>query len=420
MGGRRSPAAEILKYMGEVIEENDLDRHIRYGHRIAEASWSSDDARWTVRGVRTDAAGNEEPFTVTANFFWACQGYYRHDEGYTPEWPGMADFGGQVIHPQRWPEDTDLTGKQVVVIGSGATAATLVPNIAGDCAHVTMIQRSPTYFFPGRNADELADMLRPLDLPPEWTHEIVRRKRLHDGRTITKMALEYPDLVATELINGVKALLPEGYDMTHFTPRYKPWRQRIAFVPDGDLFQGISDGLASVVTDEIDHWDATGIQLKSGTHLDADVIITATGFNMNVMGDIGFEVDGKAVDFADTVTYRGTMFTGVPNVAWVMGYFRASWTLRADILADFVCRLLGHMDELGVKSATPQLRDEDADMEILSWSDADEFNPGYLLRAADQLPRRGTKPQWEHSQDYWTEKDTFATADLDDGCLVYR
>ena len=415
-------ADEILAYMGEVIEENGIDRHIRYNHAISSAEWSSEDDTWTLHGTRTDpATGETSPITFTTNFLWMCQGYYRHEKGYTPDWPGMDDFDGEIVHPQTWPSDIDLSGKQVLVIGSGATAATLVPAIADECEHVTMLQRSPTYFVSRPNSNEVADMLRDLDIPEEWTHEIVRRKVLKDQAEITRLSFEHPEMVRDELLRLVAEELPEGYDIaTHFTPRYRPWQQRLAMVPDGDLFKGISSGKASVVTDEIETFNDKGILTKSGEQLSADVIITATGFDLSVLGDIQFTVDGTAVNYADTVTYRGMMFTGVPNLVWVFGYFRASWTLRADLLGDFVCRLLHHMDDLGVQKVTPRLRPEDAEMELGSWIDPENFNPGYLTRSQHLMPRRGSKPEWQHTQDYWLEKDALPAVDLDDGCLIYE
>ena len=410
-------AEEILTYMNEVIDENQIDRHIRYQHRVERASFSREDNLWRIEGRRGDT---DERVAFTANFLWMCQGYYKHEQGYTPDWPGMDTYEGQIVHPQTWPTDIDLAGKQVVVIGSGATAATLVPAIAGECEHVTMLQRSPTYFVSRPNVNEVADMLRSLEIPEEWTHEIVRRKALQDQAMITQLSFDEPEWLRTELLNAVRAELPEGYDVdTHFTPKYRPWQQRLAMVPDGDLFKGISAGLASVVTDEIETFNQSGILLKSGQQLDADVIVTATGFDLSVLGDIQFTVDGSPVNFADTVTYRGMMFTGVPNLLWVFGYFRASWTLRADLLGDFVCRLLHHMDAKGVRKVVPELRDEDADMELGSWIDPENFNPGYLTRSQHLMPKSGNKPEWQHTQDYWTEKTALPAIDLDDGCLVY-
>ena len=416
-GAPIASAEEILKYMGEVIDENGLARHIRYEHMIASARWSSEDNRWTIEATCTDT-GETQRFT--ANFLWMCQGYYRHSEGYTPEWPGMDQYQGQFVHPQSWPEDLDYAGKQVVVIGSGATAATLVPAIAADCGHVTVLQRSPTYFISGRNQNDLADTLRELEVDEVWIHEIVRRKILYDQATFTRRALEDPEAVKQELIAGVRAYLGPEFDIeTHFTPHYRPWRQRIAFVPDGDIFRGISAGKASIVTDEIDTFTPKGILLKTGRELEADIVITATGFNLNVLGDIAFEIDGKPLVFADTVTYRGMMFTGVPNMLWVFGYFRASWTLRADLLADFVCRLLAHMERKGAKRIEAALRPEDEGMKLLPWMDPENFNPGYLMRAMDLLPKRGEKPEWQHSQDYWREKDELPAIDLDGPEFVY-
>jgi len=411
-------ADEIRTYMGEVIEENDLDRHIRYGHKISAASWSSATKRWTVEATRTETG---EARRFTCNFLWMCQGYYRHSEGYTPTWPGMENFKGPLIHPMNWPENLDYAGKKVVVIGSGATAATLIPAMADTAGHVTMLQRSPTFFRTGRNAIELADELRRLQIDETWIHEIVRKKILLESAIFTNRSFSEPEKVKAELLGAVRKELGPDYDIdTHFTPSYRPWRQRIAFVPDADLFRGIASGKASVVTDEIERFTQGGIELKSGKMLEADIIITATGFHMSVMGDIAFTVDGTPVDWADTVTYRGMMFTGVPNLAWVFGYFRASWTLRSDLVADFVCRLLGHMKEHGVQQVTPTLRDEDRDMKIQPWIDEENFNPNYLLRSMHLLPKRGDKKDWEHTQDYWNEKDEFPLIDLADKAFAYR
>lgn len=411
-------AEEILAYMGEVIEDHDLARHIQYKTKIISARWSSQDNLWTLETVRTDTG---EAGSFTTNFLWMCQGYFRHSEGYTPEWPGMETYKGLIVHPQTWPENLDYKGKKVVVIGSGATAATLVPAIAADVAHVTLLQRSPTYFIPGRNANELADTLRELEIDENWVHEIVRKKILFDQAAFTRRALEEPESVTKDLLAGVRAFLGEDYDVDkHFTPRYRPWRQRIAFVPNGDLFQGIASGKASVVTDEIERFTENGILLKSGETLEADIIVTATGFDLNVLGDIDFHIDGKPLDFSQTVNYRGMMFTGVPNLIWVFGYFRASWTLRADLIGDFVPRLLNHMKAKGAKRVVPALRPEDKDMVLEPWIDPENFNPGYLMRGMHLLPKSGNKPEWRHTQDYWAEKDELPAIDLDDKAFVYE
>ena len=417
-GAPIASSAEIKKYMSEVIADSGIDKHIRYQHRITHAAWSSLENRWTVDVLRGDTG---ETFQMTANFLWMCQGYYKHSEGYTPEWPGMKSYKGRLVHPQTWPSDLDYAGKKILVIGSGATAATIVPAMAKDAEHVTVLQRSPTYFVTGRNANELADTLRQLEVKEEWIHEIVRRKILFDQQQVTKMSFEHPEMVKETILTAVKDLLPEGYDVDkHFTPSYRPWQQRIAFVPDGDLFAGIKSGKASMVTDEIETFTETGVITKTGVVIDADIIVTATGFHLSVLGDIPFEVDGTPLNWADTVTYRGMMFSGVPNLAWVFGYFRASWTLRVDIMGDFITRLFKHMDAKGATSVTPRLRAEDKDMKIGPWMDPDNFNPNYLMRSQHLMPKSGDKPEWMHNQDYWAEKDLLPSVNLDEGCLVYK
>jgi cation diffusion facilitator CzcD-associated flavoprotein CzcO len=411
-------AEEILTYMGEVIDENGIGEHIRYRHKIMAARWSSDDKLWTVDVHRGDT---DETFQITTNFLWMCQGYYNHAEGYTPEWDGMDTFEGTIVHPQTWPEDIDLKGKRVICIGSGATAATLVPAIAGDCEHVTLLQRSPTYFYPAENRNELADELRRIGIDDMLVHTIARKKALFDQEEMTQRCIDEPDVVKAELLEAARAYLGEDFDIdTHFTPKYRPWQQRLAFIPDGDLFQGVASGQASVVTDEIERFTKKGILLKSGQEVEADIIITATGFNLSVLGGIPFEVDGKAVDFSQTVTYRGMMFTGVPNLVWVFGYFRASWTLRVDLVSDFVCRLLNHMDAHGFAEVRTELREQDKDMDILPWMDADNFNPGYLMRSLHLMPKRGSNPEWQHTQDYWREREELPLIDLDAEEFVYE
>ncbi len=408
-------AEEIRSYMGEVIAENGLAPHIRYGHRVASAEWSSETARWTVRATH----GGEDA-VFTAKFLWMCQGYYRHEHGYMPSWPGMERFQGRIVHAQEWPDDLDYSGQRVVVIGSGATAATVVPNMAGRAAHVTMLQRTPTYFRTGRNAIEIADELRTLQVDETWIHEIVRRKILYEQARFTERTFRVPDKVRAELLANVQGYLGADYDIgKHFSPPYRPWRQRLAFIPDADLFKAIASGDASVVTDEIERFDETGIALKSGARVDADLVVAATGFHLNIMGDIAFSVDGEALDWSQTVTWRGMMFTGVPNLAWVFGYFRASWTLRSDLVADHVCRLLGHMEAKGAREVRVALREEDHNMPILPWMDPEDFNPGYLTRGMHLLPKRGDKREWMHTQDYWREKDEIPATDLDDPLFRY-
>ena len=418
MGAPIATADEILRYLREVIDDAGLAERIRYRHAVRSANWSSRERCWTLEVERLDTG---ERLSLRTRFLWMCQGYYRHDRGFMPQWPGMATYGGRIVHPQTWPDDLDCTGKRVVVIGSGATAATLVPALAGRCAHVTMLQRSPTYFVTGRNANALADTLRELDVPPDWIHEIVRRKVLFDQAALQRRAFQDPDGLKRDLLANVRAHLGPEFDVDrHFTPAYQPWRQRIAFIPDADLFRAVREGHASVVTDEIERFTATGIELKSGAVLEADVVVTATGFDLNVMGDIAFTRDGEPIVFSETVGYLGAMFTGVPNLAWVFGYFRASWTLRVDILADFVCRLLAHMDATGATVVTPQLREADRDMQIKPWVEPGNFNPGYLARGLPLLPRQGDRMPWRHTQDYGFDKEHLPGVDLDDGALVYE
>lgn len=416
-GAPIATAEEILKYMNETIEEFGIGDHIHYNHQIRKAHWSSADNLWTLEAERTDTG---EKLEFTCNFLWMCQGYYRHSEGYTPEWEGMDEFKGDIIHPQTWPEDLDYKDKNVLVIGSGATAATIIPAMAADCKHITMLQRSPTYFIPGENRNEMADLLADLEIPEEWKHEVVRQKILHDQKVVTQIAFEQPEFAKEELIKGAQALLPEGYDVEkHFTPHYKPWRQRIAFVPDGDLFKGVAAGKASVVTDQIDRFTEKGILLQSGEELEADIIVTATGFNLAVLGDIEFSIDDGPLNFPERWAYRGMMFSDIPNMIWVFGYLRTSWTMRADMISEFVCRLLNHMDELGAKTVTPQLREQDKQMPALPFIDPENFNPGYLQRSLHMMPKQGDHEPWTFVQDYYREKEEIPNADLDDGTLVY-
>lgn len=409
---------QILDYLSEVIEENNLAPKIKYRHEIVSAAWSSQRAEWCVDARVRDS---DKTVQITTSFLWMCQGYYRHSEGYMPNWPGIDEFQGQIIHPQKWPKDLDYQGKRIVVIGSGATAATLVPAIAEQCQHVTMLQRTPTYFSTGRNADKMADELRRLEIKDEWIHEIVRRKVVFDRAAVLKRAKQAPEALKQELLAQVRAELGPEYDIdTHFTPPYRPHQQRVCFVPDGDLFKAIKRGQASIVTDEIERITAHGIALKSGACLEADIIVSATGFNMNFLGDIEFTVDDAPVDFSKTVTYRGMMFTGVPNLAWIYGYNRYSWTLRAEIIARFVCGLLTHMREIEAKSVRPAFRQEDLDMPILPWVDPENFNPGYLMRAQHLLPKRGDKSEWRHTQDYLSEKVEMETIDYSDPVFSYQ
>ncbi len=409
-------APEILGYLGEAIEEHGIAPHIRYNQTVLRADWESAAKNWTL--TVQNAGGT--PRTVTCNFLWMCQGYYRHEEGFTPGWPGMNDFAGQIVHPQTWPEDLDYSGKRVVVIGSGATAATVIPAMADQAAHVTMLQRSPTYFYAKPNKSELAELLEPLGLPDDQVHQILRKRFLYDQKVIAQRSISEPDSLARDLIGAAKMYLGEDFPIDpHFTPGYRPWNQRLAVIPDGDLYQAIRKGQASVVTDQIDRFTPDGIALKSGEHLDADLIVTATGFHMNVLGDIHFAVDGVPLDYASSWAHRGIMFSDVPNMAYIFGYLRTSWTMRADLICEFVIRLLHHMDQTGAETVTPRLRDEDLQMEARPLITSENFSAGYIQRKVHLLPRQGDKDPWIFNQDYHTEKDQIEGADLQDGTLIY-
>jgi cation diffusion facilitator CzcD-associated flavoprotein CzcO len=409
---------EILAYLDEVVAENGLERYIRYRHRVTAANWSSDDRRWTVEVTRDDTG---EELRLTTDFLWMCQGYYNHTKPYRPQWEGIDRFQGLIVHPQQWPEDLDYAGKRVVVIGSGSTASTLIPAIAGQAAHVTMLQRSPSYYFAPPTTHELAVTLRALDIPEDWTHEILRRAYIAEYDQLARMSHESPDELHTFLIESMRPQLPEGFDVDkHFTPRYRPWQQRIAFVPDGDLFTALREGKASIVTDTIETFTEKGIRVSSGEELEADIVVTATGFDLSVFGDVAFTVDGEAVDFPQHVTWRGVMINGIPNMAYVFGYFRYSWTLRADLVSDLVCRLLEHMRQKGATVVVPTLRPEDAGMQLRPWSDPENFNAGYVMRSQHVLFKQGDREPWTHMIEFEQEREILPNADLDDGSLAYR
>ena len=416
-GASIASSEEILAYLDEVIEENDLGERIRYRHRVSEASWSSEDQRWTVQVTREDSG---ETLRFTTDFLWMCQGYYNHSEPHQPQWEGLDRFRGVVVHPQQWPDDLDHAGKRVVVIGSGATAATLVPAMAQEAAHVTMLQRSPTFFFARPKTHELAITLRALEIPDEWTHEILRRAYIAEGDEITRMSKEAPEELRAFIIESMRPLLPEGFDIDkHFNPTYRPWQQRLALLPDGDLFTAIREGQASVVTDTIEEFTETGIRTSSGEELEADIVVTATGFDLSLFGGVAFTVDGEPVDFTERVTWRGMMISGVPNMAYVFGYFRASWTLRADLVSEFVCRLMTHMQERGASTVVPTLRPEDADMQMRPWGDPENFNAGYVMRSMHLMFKQGDREPWVHLREYAEERDALPALDLDDSSLAY-
>jgi monooxygenase len=385
-------APRILAYLRETITENGLDAHIRYHHRVLAASWSTADARWTVDVERTDTG---ERLQLSAGWLFCAGGYYRYDEGFTPVFPGRERFRGPIVHPQHWPEDLDYAGKRVLVIGSGATAVTLVPAMAETAGHVTMLQRTPSYVLPVPRNDALADRLRAL-LGEERAFALTRRKNIARGIGIWKFCQKYPK-AARRLIRWVNTKqLPEGYPVDeHFNPPYDPWDQRLCAVPDGDLFRAIRNGTADVVTDRIETFTENGVLLASGRELEADVIVTATGLNVQAIGGISLTVDGEPVHLPDTVAYKGMMLSGVPNFALAIGYTNSSWTLKIGLLCEHFCRLLAYMDAHGYDVARPE--PSDPDMPTRPFLD---FAAGYIQRAVDQLPRQGDRMPWLTSMSY--------------------
>lgn len=411
-------AEEIHSYLGEVIKEYGLDSKIRYGHRVQTVNWSNEHKRWTVEVSRGDTG---ERFSMTTDFLWLGAGYYDHRQGFTPKWNGFDRYKATVVHPQHWPKDLDYAGKRVIVIGSGATAATLIPALAGTAAHVTMLQRSPTFFTSVPWTHQLDTTLRELNLPEEWRAEILRRAHLKQTFDLINLSSANPDAVRDWLINEIRQQLPEGFDVDkHFNPSYRPWQQRVAAVPEGDLFAAIRDGKASVVTDTIESFDETGITLASGEHLQADIVVTATGFDMSAFGQIAFQIDGDPVDMTKRVSYRGLMIEGIPNMAFIYGYYRSSWTLRADLVCEFTCRVLAHMEKVGAKTVEPRLRAEDADMQRLPWTDPNNFNAGYVMRSQHQMHMRGDRMPWQHHFEYEEERKTIPELSPDAEVLVYR
>ena len=407
----------ILSYVNETADEHGVRPHIRMGSRLERASWSSEDARWTLDVVRTDGA-TERAEPITCNFLLSCSGYYSYDEPHRPHFPGEEEFEGELFHPQLWPEDLDYRGKRVVVIGSGATAMTLVPSMAGAVEHITMLQRSPTYVVSRPREDRIALFLRRL-LPEKWAYALTRWKNVTLQRRVYERTRTAPERVRRFLLDQVRKHLGPDYDVdTHFTPSYDPWDQRLCLIPDGDLYDAINSGKASVVTDRIDRLTKRGIRLVSGRELEADVIVSATGLEMKLMGGVAFEVDGEPVHFPDTWTYKGMLFSGVPNLVQTFGYINASWTLRADLTAEYTCRLLNHMDAVGARRVTPRLRPEDEGMARHPW--IEDFSAGYMQRAMHLFPKQGDHAPWRNTQRYAEDKKMIRKAPLEDGALVFE
>jgi cation diffusion facilitator CzcD-associated flavoprotein CzcO len=400
----------ILEYVRETAREAGIDRHIRFHHRVLAASWSSEEARWTVEAERADTG---ERTAFTCGFLLVNSGYYRYDEGYSPEFPGRERFAGTVIHPQHWPEDAEYAGKRVVVIGSGATAVTLVPAMAREAAHVTMLQRSPTYIVSMPGEDPLAKLLRRF-LPDRVAYPVVRWKNVLVQLVSYRIARRWPGVIKRMVRRGVANALPAGYDVdTHFKPRYQPWDQRLCLVPDGDLFEALNDGSAEIVTDRVSTFTERGVQLESGRELEADVIVTATGLNLLFLGGMSFAIDGEPADPTRSYVYKGTMLSGFPNFAFTVGYTNASWTLKADLTSEFACRVINHLGERGYRYCVPELSGGIEEEPIL------DFNSGYVLRALELLPKQGAEEPWKLKQNYPLDLRTLRFGPLEDGTLRF-
>ena len=401
----------ILKYVRDTASDYGIDRKIRFGHRVKRASWSTADARWTVEAERGEAS---EIVRLSCNFLFMCSGYYSYAEGYTPEFAGTERFAGRIVHPQQWTDDVDYSGKRVLVIGSGATAGTLVPELAKKAAHVTMLQRSPTWVVARPAEDGMAKWLRRY-LPAQLAYGITRWKRLLLGMYFFNLCRRNPARARQLILGGVRAWLGPDYDVDkHFTPRYNPWEQRLCLVPNGDLFRAIRSERVSVVTDHIDTFTENGLKLKSGRELEADLIVTATGLNLQVLGGLQLTVDGERVDLAKALNYKGMMYSGVPNLASSFGYTNASWTLKCDLTCEYLCRLLNHMRKRRLEICIP--RNSDPTLTEEPWVD---FSSGYLQRSMHLFPKQGSKPPWKLYQNYPRDIMMLRFGKVDDGVMEF-
>ncbi len=400
----------ILKYVRETARDFGIDQHIRYGHQVKSAAWSSAQACWTITARQRDGSTVQ----LTASFIFLCGGYYSYEGGYMPEFPGASSFRGQIVHPQKWPEFLDYSGKKVVVIGSGATAVTLVPAMAATAGHVTMLQRSPTYVVSRPAEDAMANKLRKW-LPARLAYHLIRWRNVLFGMFFFRMARNKPDQVKKNIIDMVRRELGSEFDVDkHFTPTYNPWDQRLCLVPDADLFEAIKKGRADVVTDHIETFTESGVRLKSGAELAADVIVTATGLNLQVLNGLSLTVDGRKVDPGQTLSYKGMMYEDVPNLASSFGYTNASWTLKCDLTCEYVCRLLNQMRRSGLRQVTP--RNNDPTIERQPWLD---FSSGYVRRAMEKFPKQGSKAPWRLHQNYAMDLMSLRYAKLEDGALEF-
>jgi cation diffusion facilitator CzcD-associated flavoprotein CzcO len=398
----------ILSYLRETATTYGIDRRIRFRQRVVRASWSSAEALWTVE---------TESDTYTCSFLYVCSGYYSYESGHTVEFAGLDEFRGRVVHPQQWPQDLDYSGKRVVVIGSGATAVTLVPAMAGEAAHVTMLQRSPSYIASRPAKDAVSDRLRAI-LPGKVAHRIIRGKNVAFSTLAYQAFRRWPDLATRLLSSGVAKQLPASIPLDpHFKPSYKPWDQRLCLVPDADLFEVLRDGTASIVTDQVETFTPDGIRLASGADLPADLVVTATGLKMVALGNIELTVDGSRVDPHDTFVYKGMMLSGVPNLAWCIGYTNNSWTLRSDLTSQYVCRLLNHLDRLGLSICVPRA---DASASAATARPVVDLSSGYVQRAAGILPRQGSSGPWRLRQNYPRDLVALRFGRVDDGVMRFE
>ncbi|GMN04181.1 flavin-containing monooxygenase [Erythrobacter sp. MTPC3] len=405
-------APAILDYLNRIVDERGIREHIRYGHKVVSADFREDEARWHVEMELEDGSTTR----LTANFLYLGSGYYDYDEPYDPGFQ-LGAFEGQVLHPQFWPEDLDYSGKKVVVIGSGATAVTIVPSMAEKAAHVTMLQRTPTWMAARPAKDGLANAIRKV-LPENLAYRITRFKNILMQDLVFKTARKNPEKVKKNLVKGITKVLGPDYDKEAFTPPYNPWEERLCLVPDGDMFEAIKSGTASIVTGHIDSFEAGGIRLKSGELVEADIIITATGLKMAIAGKIAVSVNGEPVDFSKRYYYKGCMFSNLPNLAVVFGYLNASWTLRADINSDYVCRVLNDMRAKGADIAVPVLTPaQEADLEE---DDIFDFSSGYIQRSKHIQPKNAVAYPWRLNQEYVVDRKRMANDPVDDGVLSFR
>jgi monooxygenase len=409
-----SPGSDIREYITATAHDEGIDHKIRFRHQVKRASWSSQEAKWTVEAVRKSSDGRDEPVILACNFLFSCAGYYRYSAGYLPEFPNSSRFAGRMIHPQAWPENLDYAGKRVIIIGSGATAVTLLPAMARTAGHVTMLQRSPTWIISAPEQDRIANFLRRM-LPAMWAYRLSRWKNTGFMIYLYQLSQRFPNFVKKGLLKRVRENLGADFDIeTHFTPRYNPWTQRLCLVPDADLFEAIKSGRASVVTDHIETFTEKGILLKSGKELEADIIITATGLVMQAFGGIELAVDGQRIDPSQALTYKGVMMSGVPNLASVFGYINASWTLKADLICNYVCRLLNFMEQKGVRQVMPRSNGETAVAPFV-----EKFTPGYIERALASWPKQGSKAPWRVYQNYIRDTISLKWSAIDDAALEF-